>query len=183
MIRRVASIASALLLSMLVVAGAGAGAKDPPKVGDVPPESLGKTSDGERVKLSNYRGKVVIISFWASWCGPCRKELPTLAKVQEIAGAEQLQFFAINSGEPYERYRDIVRAFRKSMKDSPFKLISDEDGYYGKQYGVKGIPHLIIIGRDGKIDWMQEGYGEDEIPLLVDKINKLLAAPREAAGT
>src|SRR5579859_4935877 len=59
-------------------------AKHPLQVGDVPPESLGRASSGGgNVRLSDYRGKIVIISFWASWCSPCRKELPVLASIQK----------------------------------------------------------------------------------------------------
>ena len=52
-------------------------------------------------------------------------------------------------------------------------LISDDDGYIGRQYGVQGIPHMVIIGRDGRIAAVHIGYGESEIPVLADEINTL----------
>ena len=64
-------------------------AKHPLQVGDVPPDNLGRASTGGKVKLGDYRGKIVIISFWASWCPPCRKELPVLAAIQKKCNSRQ----------------------------------------------------------------------------------------------
>jgi thiol-disulfide isomerase/thioredoxin len=162
--------ACVLLAALLVAAPSGSRAL---QAGDVPPDALGRAASGEHVKLSDYRGKVVIISFWASWCGPCRKELPVLAGIQKQATTEHLQVLAVNFKEPWDRYQLI----RRALKDAPLKLISDEDGSLGYKYGVKGIPHMVIIGRDGRIATVEEGYGNDEIPVLVKQINALLAEP------
>jgi thiol-disulfide isomerase/thioredoxin len=173
------SVFCLLLVALLMVRPAGAKDLHP---GDVPPDSLGWASTGERVKLADYRGKVVIISFWASWCAPCRKELPALANVQTKVGTGELQVLAVNYGESYQRYRQIVSVLKETLKDAPLKLISDEHQYYGHIYGVKGIPHMVLIGRDGRIAAVHEGYGESRIPQLVDEINTLLAAPKEATS-
>jgi thiol-disulfide isomerase/thioredoxin len=144
-------------------------AKQPLQVGDVPPDNLGRASTGGKVNLSDYRAKVVIISFWASWCSPCRKELPLLAALQKNATREKLAVFAVNWKESSDWYRAILRA----MKDVDLALVSDEYGYFGGVYGVKAIPHMIIIGRDGRIAAVHIGYGEGEIPGLVKEINGL----------
>jgi len=171
-----------LVAAGLVAAGlAGAKDKEPLKVGDVPPDSLGTANTGEKVKLSDYRGRVVVVTFWASWCPPCRKELPILAGIQKQVKTDQLQVLAVNWGEDRQRYYQIVYALKPALKDAPIKLISDEYKSYGQQYGVKGIPHMVIIGRDGKIALVQEGYGEGEIPWLLARLNKLLAEVPEAS--
>jgi thiol-disulfide isomerase/thioredoxin len=144
-------------------------AKQPLQVGDVPPEDLGRTSTGGKVKLSDYRGKIVIISFWASWCAPCRKELPGLAAIQKNATRDKIVVFAVNWKESGDRYRTIIRA----LKDVDLTLVSDENGYLGGEYGVKSIPHMIIVGRDGRIAAVHVGYGESEFPVLVNEINAL----------
>ena len=77
--------------------------------------------------------------------------------------------FAVNWRESAERFRDIKHAFR----DVDLTLVSDESGYYGNEYGVGAIPHMIVIGRDGKIAAVHLGYGESEIPRFVDEINAL----------
>ena len=77
--------------------------------------------------------------------------------------------FAVNWKESGDRYRAIV----KTLKDVDLTLVSDESGYFGGEYGVSGIPHMIIIGRDGRIAAIHVGYGESEIPTLVQEINRL----------
>ena len=154
-------------------------AKQPLRVGDVPPDSLGKSSTGDKVRLSDYRGKIVIISFWASWCSPCRKELPLLALVQKKATRDKVVVFAVNWKESRDRYHDIVRA----MKNVDLTLISDEHDYFGGEYDVNAIPHMIIIGRDGRIAAIHIGYGESEIPMLVKEINGLWTTPGTDADT
>jgi hypothetical protein len=62
-------------------------------------------------------------------------------------------------------------------------LVSDESGYFGREYGVKGIPHMVIIGRDGRIAALHVGYGEGEIPVLVNEINSLWKGPADAGVT
>jgi len=173
---RVRLVAS-LLLGFLLLA-ASAGARQPLKVGDVPPDSLGRTLSGQRVKLGDYQGKVVIVTFWATWCSPCRQELPVLAGIQKQVSREKLVVFAVNWKEKRERFREVV----KRLKDVDLSLVSDEDGYFGSQYDVTSIPHMIIIGRDGRIAAIHVGYGEGEIPVLVKEINELLAAKPEPAA-
>src|SRR5579862_2156076 len=73
----------ALLLSSVLAVPVSASSKL--KVGDVPPDKFGKSASGERIHLADYRGKVVVISFWASWCPPCRKELPIMINLQRVA--------------------------------------------------------------------------------------------------
>ncbi|MBV8803810.1 MAG: TlpA family protein disulfide reductase, partial [Sinobacteraceae bacterium] len=156
-------------------------AKHPLRVGDVPPESLGRASTGGKVKLSDYRGKIVIISFWASWCSPCRKELPVLAAIQKNA-RDKIMVFAVNWKEDGDRYRTIV----KTLKGVDLTFVSDESGYFGGEYDVNAIPHMVIIGRDGRIAAIHVGYGESEIPALVNEINGLWnqsSGPAPSPGT
>jgi len=134
------------------------------QVGDEPPPKL-----ASHAKLSDYRGKIVIVSFWASWCAPCRKELGVLAAIQKQATRDKVVVFSVNWQESMQRFQEI----RHSLKDVDLTLISDESGYIGHQYNVKAIPHMVIIGRDGRIAAIHVGYGESEIPALVDEINAL----------
>jgi thiol-disulfide isomerase/thioredoxin len=83
---------SRIFLILLLSASLNALASTPMslKVGDVPPDAFGKSSTQEVIHLSDYRGKIVVISFWATWCGPCRKELPFLVTLQKNATREKL---------------------------------------------------------------------------------------------
>ncbi len=144
----------------------------PYAVGDTPHDLLGKFK-GKEVKVSDYRGKVVIITFWATWCPPCMKELPVLSGIQKSAGSEQLQVVAINYKEGLDQFRRIVKA----LDNTPMQLLSDPKGKTGKQFGVDKIPHMMIIDRDGKVAAVHIGYSDSKLPALVDEINEIASRP------
>lgn len=160
-----------LLLSFLLAAGNACAA---PGVGDLAPDEFGKTIKGETPRLADYAGKVLVVSFWATWCGYCLKELPILEGIQQT-GKGQVEVIAVNQ-ESRDEFRGIERALRKLT----MKLTYDPDEKGAKAYGVKGIPHLVIIGRDGKIIEVHRGYGESTLPQIVDAINLAIAAPAPA---
>jgi thiol-disulfide isomerase/thioredoxin len=141
------------------------------EIGSVPHDELGKDIDGNAVTISEHRGKVVIVSFWASWCGPCRKELPVLAGVAKKVGPEHLKLIAIN-------YQDQLRPFNQVaavLKTLPITVLRDSNNKAARKYQVRGIPRMIIIDRSGKVAADHTGYGEDMVPDLVDELNRLLA--------
>jgi len=162
-----------LALSLLLLAPAIASGKL--QVGDSPPDKLGRTSTGEHVRLADYRGKIVIISFWASWCGPCRRELPVLASIQEKATRDKVVVLAVNWRQSADQFRSI----KQILKKTELTLISDESGSAGRAYDVDAIPHMIVVGRDGKIASIHVGYSEAEIPQFVDEINDLWSQTEE----
>ena len=98
-----------------------------------------------------------------------------MANIQKHVSRDQLVVFAVNWKEDHDRFRENA----KILKDFDLSLVSDADGYYGGQYDVTGIPHMVIVGRDGRIAAIHVGYGEGEIPVLVKEINSLLAAKTE----
>ena len=162
-------LVSCLLLTCSLVAPPALHAKEKLNIGDTPPDNLGRDASGNRVRLGDHRGKIVIVSFWASWCSPCRKEMATLAAIQKKATREKIVIFAVNWQESREQFWQIKHA----LKDIDLTLVSDESGSLGRQYEVTAIPHMIIIGRDGRVAAIHVGYGESEIPSLVGEINTL----------
>ena len=141
-------------------------------VGSVPADELGKDLDGNAITVSSYHGKVVIVSFWASWCAPCMQELPVLAGVVKQVGQDHLQVIAINYRDEYQSFKHVVNV----LKDYPIIFMRrDPNDRAAKKFGVRGIPRMIIIGRDGKVAADHIGYGEGVIPELVDELNALLA--------
>jgi len=157
---------TSLLFASLKVS---AGAPMTLKVGDVPPDAFGKSSTGNVIHLTDYRDRIVVISFWATWCGPCRKELPILVNMQKRATREKLVVLSVNWRQDYNEFLQIKRTFKNLGTD--ITLISDEYGRAGDAYGVKAIPHMIIVGRDGKIAAIHVGYSEEDLPILVEEIN------------
>jgi thiol-disulfide isomerase/thioredoxin len=141
-------------------------------VGTVPFDELGKDIDGNPVKISEHHGKVVIVSFWASWCGPCRKELPILANVAKKVGPEQLKVISINFKDEPKPFRIIADA----LKTLPITILRDANGKAARKFDVRGVPRMIIIDRDGKVAADHTGYGEGSVEEIVDELNRVLQA-------
>lgn len=121
----------------------------------------------EKVKLSDQKGKVVVLTFWASWCGPCRAELPHLEALQEHVSKEKLVVIAI----PYEESEDRIGELRRMAREWKLTLLVDAFGAIASRYDVTSIPHLIIIDRVGKIRSVHVGYGEGSVDELAADIN------------
>jgi thiol-disulfide isomerase/thioredoxin len=147
------------------------GAEPLVRAGDSPPPFLGTNLDGDEIDASQFAGKILVVTFWASWCGPCKKELPLLEGIQRVAGKERVQVVAINIED-----RDVYRKLARGLK-SGFTLSINHDT--GKKasgaYGVHGIPHLVLIGRDGKVIAVHRGYSDEGIDAIIAEINKALA--------
>lgn len=143
----------------------------PPGAGDEAPAPLGLSRDGERLEASAYRGKILVVTFWASWCAPCRAELPVLEGLQIAMGKERVQVVAINIED-----RDQFRRISRNMPAFNLQMAHDIGRRAHDAYGVKAIPHLLIIGRDGKIVRKYIGYNEDSIVHILEDIKKALAA-------
>lgn len=159
----------ALLLSGVFTTPASASAKL--KVGDLPPDRIGRAASGEKIHLPDFRGRVVVISFWASWCPPCRQELPVMMKLQRAVPRDKLVVLSINWQQPAAQFRVL----RDKLKDYGLTLVSDEYGSIGRAYGVTAIPHMVIVGKDGRIASIHIGYDESQLPAFVDEINAQLA--------
>jgi thiol-disulfide isomerase/thioredoxin len=141
--------------------------------GDAPFDDLGVDRAGEAVTVSQHRGKVVVVSFWASWCGPCLKELPILENLQRAVGKEHLQVVAINFREDRREYMAMVRR----LKGAQMTLTHDRYGKLSEPYKIKGVPFMLVIDRSGRIAYRHMGYSEDMLGDFVDQINGLLDEP------
>ncbi|CAM0998075.1 Thioredoxin family protein [Rhodanobacter sp. Root179] len=172
--RRIAIVLPGLLLGLLLCCHAVAGDRPGLHPGDTPPDALGTTQRGQEVTVSSLHGKVVVISFWATWCGYCMEEIPVLAKRQLLATRRglPLQVVAVNHREDRDTFVRTSRVLRRSL---PELLVTwDRDGTIGKPYGVSGIPVMVMLRRDGSIAHVHVGYGADMLDTLVGEINALL---------
>ncbi len=146
-----------------------------PVVGDVPPAALGKDNGGKAVDLAEHRGKVVIVTFWASWCGFCLKELPALNALQQQVGDQWLKIIAVNVQDDTATYRTMMR----QMRGYTLVLSRDRSGDIAAGYGVKAYPNLWMIDTQGKVASHHVGYGEDSLAAIVGEIKRLLTAEME----
>lgn len=167
-----------ILTLCLLYAGSDVAASTPataPAVGDTPPALLGEDRDGHRVDLGDHRGKVVIVTFWASWCGFCLKELPALNALQAEVGEQWLKVIAVNVKDDTSDYRAMTR----QMRDYVLVLTRDRNGEIADGYGVKSYPNLWMIDTQGKVASHHVGYGEDSLAQIVGQIKRLLTLEME----
>jgi len=144
-----------------------------PAIGDMPDNYLSMTIQGDDVLLENYLGKVVIVSFWASWCAPCLQEMPVLDAIQQKVGADAMQVVAVNFKEDKKRYRKLHKVL--SEASSHLIFTHDERGRIGAAYGVESLPSLFIVGKTGQVALHKVGYGESSIDSIIDVLNAELA--------
>lgn len=113
---------------------------------------------GSTVSLAKYRGKVVLLDFWATWCRPCRIEMPLVQKLYDEFKAKGLVVFGVNLMEEPAQ----VKAFLAENHIS-FPILLDRDGKVAQSYKAEGIPTLVIVGKDGKVSSYFTGLREEEV--------------------
>lgn len=119
---------------------------------DKAPDFALKTLDGKQVKLSDYKGKRVIINFWATWCPPCRAEMPDLKKINEKEDVEVLGVDMYDSEKNKEEVENFV-----NKKKIDFPILMDEDSSIQSMYQVQAYPTSYMIDSDGKIQFIAIG--------------------------
>lgn len=130
-----------------------------------------KDLNGNVVRLEDFRGTVVFLNFWATWCPPCRVEMPSMEKLYKAFKNKKFTILAVDMQEGSE----TVRKFKEKFKLS-FPILLDEDGVVASYYGVRGLPATYFIDRDGYLyavamgarDWA----GEDAIQLIKHLLDK-----------
>lgn len=143
----------------------------PPKAGDVPAlTALGTARGGGSVDLEQLRGKVVIVTLWASWCGPCMRELPVLANFQRAIGDDALQVVAINFKEDRRLFNDFVRR----NGDNGMFWVHDARGTVSDAWGVLTLPRMFAIGQDGRVAFTHVGYSPAQLPQITQQVLDLL---------
>ena len=112
----------------------------------------------QSVSLSDYKGQVVYLDFWASWCGPCRDSFPWMNKMQSKYQQQGVKFIAIN----VDRTSEAAQTFL-SQNPAHFTIAFDAKGETPKQYDILGMPTAFVIGRDGQILHNHIGFNTDEM--------------------
>ena len=140
------------------------------KVGDPAPDFSVALFDGSHLTLSELRGKVVLLNFWATWCPPCRKELKRVQHdvIDRFAGRDFV-FLPVSRGEE----RSAVEAFRRKTGYT-FAMGLDPDQQVYDLYAENYIPRNFLIDRDGRIVALSVGYEEQEFDALLAKIEEAL---------
>ena len=141
MSRRVALAAALLLVTLAGACSHDAG----PASGDLAPDFVLPRLDGSVQKLSNYRGKVVIVNLWATWCPPCLEELPLLNRIQETYGPRGVAVLGLAGDDDPQTVRDFI-----ARNPVAFDVLLDVGGEVGTSYGITGYPETFIVDREGR---------------------------------
>ncbi len=124
--------------------------------------------DGNEHKLSSYRGKVVLVNFWATWCPPCRDEMPSMDRAYEKFKQSNIVMLAINIGED----EDTIFKFTGNYPVS-FPLLMDQDSRVIKQWPVTALPTTYIVDPAGRLFYRAIGGREWDDEALVKRLNAL----------
>lgn len=163
--RRRSSTAVVLVLGSLLAASSA----EALEIGETPPPIDLPDRTGATVSLPELEGKVVLVDFWASWCGPCRHEMPVLQALHEKYASEGLVIVGVN----IDRNPKKMKSF---LKDSPvtFRIVHDPKKKVAAAYEPSAMPTSYFIGRDGRLRDIHEGFREEDAPNIEARLKSLL---------
>ena len=122
-------------------------------VGSPAPDFTLKVLDGANLRLQEQRGKVVLVNFWATWCGPCRKEMPHLNRIADKYRASGLVMLGINVDDDVRNAADV--AAKLGVK---FPVLLDSEKKVSALYDLSAMPATVLIDKDGRVRFLHRGY-------------------------
>jgi thiol-disulfide isomerase/thioredoxin len=162
----VAALLSAVAAALLIAVPASNAASG--SSGPAPPFTLDSRA-GSKISLAQYKGQVVMLNFWASWCGPCRQEMPLLENIYKKYNKMGFTMIGVNV-EPDSK---AAEGFLQQTPVS-FPVIYDKDSAVSKAYDVSGMPSTVIIDRKGNIRVLHRGYKPGDENEYLDSIRTLV---------
>lgn len=138
-------------------------------IGQGAPDFALPTADGHNLRLSEYRGKVVMVNFWATWCGPCRQEMPLLDDIHQRYQAAGFELLGVNIDSDSAKATDMARALGVS-----FPVLLDSKRQVAELYRVNSMPLTVIVDRRGNLRYVHEGFQDGAIEAYLDQIRGLL---------
>ena len=135
-----------------------------------------KNLKGKRIQINDLKGEVVVISFWATWCGPCKRELDDLAELYKKHNGIGLKVLAIATDGP-ETFSDIRGVVKRHRW--PFHILPDKEGEVTSILNPRGtVPYSLYVDRQGRVAYDHEGYSQGDKDKMIKRIRKLLARSR-----
>lgn len=159
------------VLILLTVAVVGCSRQEEPVVeGKVAPDFTLKDLDGRQVRLSDFRGKVVFLNFWATWCPPCREEIPSMVRLNQLMEGKPFQMLAVSIDEGG---KDAVDNFLKNS-GTMLPALLDTNQSTSKRYGTTGVPETFILDKKGVIVKKVVGGMDWSDPQVVAFFNEIM---------
>lgn len=162
------SILRAALLCLVSIAPCSAADLKPWPGGATPGLEL-RALDGRGHRLADYRGKVVLVNFWATWCAPCRDEMPSIQRLKEKLAGKPFAVLAVNLDEPESRIRQFL-----SQMTVDFTVLLDPGKKAARAWDARILPASFVIGPDGKIRYSLVGELDWDHERAVDRLSELL---------
>ena len=159
----------ALPLLLAVSASVAAATELKPWEGGATPALTLEDMKGGKHDLGEYKGKVVLVNFWATWCQPCRAEMPSIDRLRDSLKGKPFEVLAVNMAEPLSR----IEKFSETMPLG-FPLLRDRDGSMSKTWKAKLLPASYLIGRDGRIHYVAYGELDWTSEPVRKRVNELL---------
>lgn len=140
------------------------------KVGDAAADFSLSSRTGETVSMAGLKGQVVLLNFWASWCGPCRQEFPLLDTIHKKYRKLGFTVIGLNV-EP------DAKDAEEFLKQNPvsFPIVYDPNDDVSKRYGIGGMPSVALIDRKGIVRWMHKSYVPGDENEYMNQVRSLLA--------
>ncbi|KAA3599128.1 MAG: TlpA family protein disulfide reductase [Calditrichaeota bacterium] len=141
------------------------------KVGEKAPNFIGTNFEEQEIKLEDFKDKVVLIDFWASWCSPCRKEMPFLVELHEKFKDKNFEIIAINIDQKESK----AKSFLKKLETKPsFPMIWDKDSKIPPKYELETMPTTYLIGKNGNIRFIHKGFKDSYKEEFLKELEVLL---------
>jgi cytochrome c biogenesis protein CcmG, thiol:disulfide interchange protein DsbE len=171
--RRTMHILRILPAALLLAACGDAPGGGPVRVGSAAPSYAAEVLDGERTGLANLRGRPVLLNVWATWCHPCRKEIPALEQLHQAYGGRGLQVVgvSIDQGDQEQGIREFMQEYGAS-----YPVWLDPDGEVQTVFSTVGVPSTFLIDPDGRVVWKHVGPVQADDPELRRLIERSLPA-------
>lgn len=157
----------ATLFSLLLATSMAAHAAVTPQA--TAPDFTLKSAEGRNLRLAEQRGQVVMVNFWASWCGPCKVEMPHLNKLYDKYRASGFTLLAVNIDD--DARTGSATAAKWGLK---FPVLLDADKQVSKLYDLGSMPATVLIDRDGKVRYLHRGYKDGVEELYERQIRELV---------
>lgn len=133
------------------------------------PDFTLKSASGENLRLSELRGEVVMINFWASWCGPCRQEMPILSELHDKYKSMGFTVLGVNVEENSAEARKLLKEMPVS-----FPVLFDNESTVSKQYDVVAMPSTVLVDRNGNMRYLHKGYKPGLENTYVEQVRSLI---------
>lgn len=139
------------------------------KVAEQAPDFTLKSLSGPNLRLEEYRGQVVLINFWASWCGPCRQEMPILDRLHQRYEDTGFAVLGVNVEGKVDPAQEIV-----DKTNVTFPVLIDEGQAVSELYDLEAMPSTVVVDRDGVVRYVHRGYKPGDEAKYVEVVKKLI---------